>query len=132
MGIFDSLESAAMQAVAGDQGKVAGGFMQALQEHPEGMQAVLSGLQNNGMAEHAAAWSSGAAQTATPDQVQSGLAGTGLLEAAAAKAGVSPEVASAALGTVLPMVMAHFAPNGQAPANSELSGLAGSLLQKFL
>ena len=135
MGLLDSLEGMAASAMTGsgsDQAKVAGGLMQALQEHPEGVQAVLSGFQNNGMAGHVAQWASGELQTATPDQVQAGLGGTGLIEATAEKAGVSPEVAKTVLASVMPMVISHFAPNGQAPEQSQFSGLAGQLLQKFL
>lgn len=115
-----------------DQAKVAGGLMQALQEHPEGVQAILNGFQNNGMAGHVAQWASGELQSATPEQVQTGLSGTGLIEATAEKAGVSPQMAQTILATVMPMVISHFAPNGQAPQQSQFSGLAGQLLQKFL
>ena len=135
MGLLDSLEGMAASAMTGsgsDQAKVTGGLMQALQEHPEGLQAVLSGFQNNGMAGHVEQWASGALQTATPDQVQAGLGGTGLIESTAEKAGVSPEVAKTVLASVMPMVISHFAPNGQAPDQSQFSGLAGQLLQKFL
>jgi uncharacterized protein YidB (DUF937 family) len=45
---------------------------------------------------------------------------------------VSPQVAQEALTTVLPMVLAHVAPNGQAAQPGDLGSLAGSLLQKFL
>ena len=135
MGLLDSLEGMAASAMTGsgsDQAKVAGGLMQALQEHPEGVQAVLNGFQNNGMAGHVAQWASGELQTATPDQVQAGLGGTGLIEATAEKAGVSPEVAKAVLASVMPMVISHFAPNGQTPEQSQFSGLAGQLMSKFL
>ena len=135
MGLLDSLEGMAASAMTGsgsDQAKVAGGLMQALQEHPEGLQAVLNGFQNNGMAGHVEQWASGALQTATPDQVQAGLGGTGLIESTAEKAGVSPEVAKTVLASVMPMVISHFAPNGQAPEQSQFSGLAGQLMSKFL
>ncbi|WP_158824468.1 YidB family protein [Granulicella sp. S156] len=135
MGLLDSLEGMAASAMTGsgsDQAKVAGGLMQVLQEHPEGVQAVLNGFQNNGMAGHVAQWASGELQTATPDQVQAGLGGTGLIEATAEKAGVSPEVAKTVLASVMPMVISHFAPNGQAPEQSQFSGLAGQLMSKFL
>jgi len=136
MGLLDSLEGMAASAMTGsgggDQAKVAGGLMQALQEHPEGLQAVLNGFQNNGMAGHVAQWASGELQTATPDQVQAGLGGTGLIESTAEKAGVSPEVAKTVLASVMPMVISHFAPNGQAPEQSQFSGLAGQLMSKFL
>ena len=135
MGLLDSLEGMAASAMTGsgsDQAKVTGGLMQAIQEHPEGLQAVLSGFQNNGMASHVEQWASGASQTATPDQVQAGLGGTGLIEATAEKAGVSPEVAKTVLASVMPMVISHFAPNGQAPEQGQFSGLAGQLMSKFL
>ena len=45
---------------------------------------------------------------ATPDQVHQGLAGSGLVERVAEKAGVSPQVAEIAMATILPMVISHF------------------------
>ena len=131
MGIMDMIQSLAGQtgAAAGtDQAKVAGGFIEALTQHPEGIQGVLDAFKNNGMASHVGAWGTGQAATATPDQVQQGLGGTGLIEKTAEKAGVSPAVVSMALATVLPMIIQHFAPNGQAAPQSTL----GSLAQQFL
>jgi len=135
MGLFDSLESmaaTAMTSSSGDEAKVAGGFMQALQEHPGGVPAVLSSLQSNGLGEAVQQWTGGGGAEATPEQVQAGLGGTGLIEATAAKAGVSPEIAQMVLAKVMPMVLAHFAPGGEPAEHSALGGLAGGLLQKFL
>ena len=138
MGIFDLVESLAGQATqsgqaaGADHANVASGFIEALTQHPEGIQGVLSALQNNGMAQHAEAWSNGQPATATPEQVQQGLGGTGLIEAAAAKAGVSPQVAHAAIAVVLPMVIQHFAPNGQAAPQSSMGSMAQSLLGKLI
>jgi uncharacterized protein YidB (DUF937 family) len=70
---------------------------------------------------------SGQTPAVTPDQVQTGLQGTDLLDTIAAKAGVSPQVAQAAMATVLPIVMSHFAQNGSAPSSNVLGGL----LSKF-
>jgi uncharacterized protein YidB (DUF937 family) len=134
MGIMDMIQSLAGQtgAAAGtDQAKVAGGFIEALTQHPEGIQGVLDAFKNNGMASHIGAWGAGQAATATPEQVQQGLGGTGLIEKTAAKVGVSPAVVSAALATVLPMVIQHFAPNGQATPASGMSGMAEQLLSKL-
>ena len=135
MGIFDSVAGMAEQAMGaqgGDQAKVAMGLMQTLQEHPEGVQGLVSGLQSSGLGEHAQQWASGEVQSATPEQVQAGLGNNGMLESVAEKAGMSPQMAQMALTTVLPMVMAHVAPNGQAAQPGDLGSLAGSLLQKFL
>jgi len=134
MGILDTIQSLAGQAgqsAGTDQAKVAGGFIEALTQHPEGIQGVLDAFKNNGMAEHVGAWSTGANATATPDQVQQGLSGTGLIEKTAAKAGVSPQVVQMALATILPMAIQHFAPNGQAAPQSSLGSMAQTLLSKF-
>jgi len=135
MGIMDMIQSLAGQtgAAAGtDQAKVAGGFIEALTQHPEGIQGVLDSFKNNGMAEHVTNWAAGQNATATPDQVQQGLSGTGLIESTAAKVGVSPQVVQTALATVLPMVIQHFAPNGQATPTSSMGSMASSLLSKFV
>jgi uncharacterized protein YidB (DUF937 family) len=134
MGIMDMIQSLAGQtgAAAGtDQAKVAGGFIEALTQHPEGIQGVLDSFNNNGMAQHVEAWGAGQAATATPEQVQQGLSGTGLVEKVAEKTGVSPQVVQTALATVLPMVVQHFAPNGQATPTSSMGSMAESLLSKF-
>jgi uncharacterized protein YidB (DUF937 family) len=131
MGFLDSIEGA-VAGQGGTQAQVASGLMQTLQEHPEGVQGLLSSLQSGGVGDAAKQWASGAVQNATPDQVQAGLGNSGLLDTIAAKAGVSPQEAQSALTTVLPMVMAHVAPGGQPAATGDLGSLAGSLMQKFL
>jgi len=133
MGLMDMIQSLAGQtgAAAGtDQAKVAGGFIEALTQHPEGIQGVLDAFKNNGMAEHVNSWGAGQAATATPEQVQQGLGSTGLIEKTAAKIGVSPAVVTTALATVLPMVIQHFAPNGQATPSSGMGAMAEQLLGK--
>src|SRR5258705_3945484 len=134
MGIMDMIQSLAGQtgeAAGTDHAKVAGGFIEALTQHPEGIQGLLDAFKNNGMAEHINSWGAGQAATATPEQVQQGLGGTGLIEKTAEKAGVSPQVVQIALATVLPMVIQHFAPNGQATPTTSMSSIAEKLLSKF-
>ena len=141
MGILDSIEGmmggaqGAQGAPASEQGRVAGGFLQSVGEHPGGLGSVMDMFRNNGMGQHVDNWQTGQTQQATPDQVQSGLGGTGILEQTAQRAGVSPEVAKMALATILPMVMAHMTNGGQQapPSNQgEFGGLAGSLLSRIL
>ncbi len=134
MGIFGSLEGMAEQAMnsGNDQTKVAGGFVQALGEHPGGIGGLLQHLQNNGMGEHVNQWTNGQTQPTTPEQVQNGLNGTGLIEKTAERAGVSPEVAKVALAAILPIALAHFAPGGQPAQGGQFSGMAGQLLSRFL
>jgi len=135
MGLLDSIGSLAGElSQNSDQAKIAGGLVEALEQHPGGIQGVIDSFTQNGMGDHAAALASGEAATTTPEQVQQGLSGTGLLEQAAAKAGVSPQVAAMAMSTILPMVMQHFASSGAAQAQGEspFGGIAQQLLGKFL
>ena len=145
MGLLDTIENLAGQAAAsreqaaaagpvgqGETAKVAGGLVQALQEHPGGLQGVMQTLEQNGMGQHAQAWANGQETPVSPQQVQQGLGGSGLLESVAERAGVSPEVAKIALATVLPMVMAHFSNGGRPVAENEMGGMVQGLMSRFL
>jgi uncharacterized protein YidB (DUF937 family) len=126
MGLLDNLESMAANSMTGSGDNttaVAGGLMQALQQHPGGLGAIMDNFRNNGLGSHMDAVQAGQTPQMNPGQVQTGLQGTGLLESAAARAGVSPEVAKIAMATVLPMVMAHFSRNGSLPDQSALGGI---------
>ena len=129
MGFLDSIKSMAGQ---GQNATVAGGFLQELEQHPGGIGAILSNMQQNGMGQHVQNWSSGDQQTATPEQAGQALNGTGLIEKTAERTGMSPQMVQAALSTVLPMVLAHFAPGGQAAPQSSFGGLASQVLGKIL
>jgi uncharacterized protein YidB (DUF937 family) len=133
MGILDAIEGASSQQSGSTNAKVAGGLMQALDEHPGGLAGLMDQFRQNGMGDHVQSWASGQAQTATPTQVQQGLGGTGLIDNVAAKAGVSPEMAKMAMAVVLPMVMSHFTQGGQqAPPQSGFGGMASQILSKFV
>lgn len=134
MGLFDSLEQMAVSQISGQGGQagIASALMQAVQEQPGGIAGVLQSFQQNGLGDHAQALASGQETTTTPAQVQQGLAGTGLIESVAEKAGVSPAVAQIAVATLLPLLLQHFAPNGQAAPADALGGLAQQFLGKLL
>ena len=136
MGLLDSIEGmvgGAQGAPASEQGRVAGSFLQTVGEHPGGLGGVMDMFRNQGMEQHVNGWSNGQMQQATPEQVQTGLGGSGLLEQTAQRAGVSPEVAKVALAAALPMIMSHMTQGGQGvPSQGEFGGLAGSLLSRFL
>lgn len=126
MGLMDNLESMAAGSLTQSGNtteKVAGGLMQALEQHPGGLGAVLQNFRNNGLGGHVDAMQNGQTPQMTPDHVETGLQGTSILDTVAQRAGVSPTVAKMALATVLPMVMAHFAQNGSAPSGNVLGGM---------
>lgn len=132
MGLLDSLEGMA-EGGGGANSQAASGVMQALEEHPGGLAGVLSHFEQNGMGGQVQQWATGQQQTATPQQVQQGLAGSGFVERVAEKAGVSPQVAQGAIAMVLPAVISHFTQGGQvaAPA-SGFGGMARSILGRIL
>ncbi len=131
MGFLDAI--AGMTGHQGDNAKVAGGLMQALDEHPGGLAGVMDSFKQNGMEQHLQNWSNGQQTTATPEQLQQGIGGTGLVERVAGKAGVSPQVAEMAMAVILPAVMAHFTQGGQAaPPQGGFGGIASQILGRFL
>lgn len=137
MGLLDTIGALAGDASQGDNAKVMGGLIQALQAHPDGIQGIIKSFTENGLGDHATALANGEAPTVTPEQVQQGFNGTGLIEQVAAHAGVSPQVVQMAMTTILPLVMSHFASNNAAPAaqgteSGGLAGMAQSVLKKFL
>ena len=131
MGLLDSLEGMAghQEPDGGTQSKVATGLMQSLDEHPGGLAGVLDSFKRNGMEDHVQGWATGQQPSATPEQVQQGLGGTGLVERVAEKAGVSPQVAQVAMATVLPLVIAHFTQGGKTAApQGGFGGMASQIL----
>jgi uncharacterized protein YidB (DUF937 family) len=133
MGFMDSLENMASQAMeqsGSPTAKVAGGLLSALEQHPGGLAGAMNTMQQNGVDPQQMA----AGGATSPDQIEQGLGGTGLIETVAAKAGVSPEVAKELMAVALPMVMAHFTQGGTqaAPSGGGLMSMAGPLLAKFL
>jgi uncharacterized protein YidB (DUF937 family) len=135
MGFLDTIENMAGSQAAGAAGsnaQVAGGLMQALDEHPGGLAAILDRFRGNGLGDQVQGWASDQ-QSATPEQMQQGLAGTGIIERVAEKAGVSPEIAKVALATVFPLVISHFTAGGQQAApQSGFAGMASEVMGKFL
>ncbi len=135
MGLLDNIESMAGMNQRGEGGSsvnVSSAVMQAMQQHPGGLQGVMDSFKQNGMGDHVNALANGQEQTTSPEQVQQGLGGTGLIESTAQKAGISPQVAQMAIAALMPMVMRHFASTGQAPQQSEMGGMAQQLLSRFL
>ena len=133
MGLMDLVESVeGTEGGAGTNAKVAGGLMQALDEHPGGLAGVMDSFRNNGM-QHVQGWASGERPQATPEQIQTGLGGTGLIDRVASQAGVSPQTAQVALATLLPMVISHFTSGGtQAPPQSGFGGMASQILGRLI
>jgi uncharacterized protein YidB (DUF937 family) len=64
--------------------------------------------------------------------VLKGLKGSQLIERTAQHAGVTPEVATAVMTTLLPLLLQHFAPAGNVAPQSQFGTLARELMSNFL
>ncbi len=133
MGFLNALQGMAGEAANQPNAKVAGGLMQALDEHPGGLAGLLDHFRQNGMGDHVQNWATGQQTSATPEQVQQGLGDTGFIDKVAERAGVSPQTAKVALAVLLPVVVSHFTQGGQqSPPQSGFGGMASQILGKLL
>ena len=150
MGLLDSV----IGALSGGQQAQGGGLaslISTVSSNPQMLQAVTGMLGNDG--EHGglgglvskfeqaglgnvvSSWvGNGQNQPVTGDQLTQAL-GSGAISNIAAKLGVSPDQAAGQLSSILPGLINHLTPNGQAPAgglgnSGELMSMLGGLLQK--
>lgn len=122
------------QAGAGSLIAVAGQLI----EKAGGVQALVNMLQQHGLGGAVQSWvGTGANQPVSGEQLGRALQGGGLgslVQEAAGKLGVDPNVLLGGLSQVLPRVVDHVTPDGQVPAQTSgfdlgmLEGLAGKLL----
>jgi len=135
MGILDMVESMAGGASGGQNGQVAGGLMQELQGRPGGIGGIFQSLQQNGMGGAVQQWGSGQTQPASPDQVEQGLGGTGLIDSVAQRTGMSPTMVKAGLAVALPLIVHHMVSNGHVTPGGLPTGSQpepGGMLQSVL
>lgn len=122
------------QAGAGSLIAVAGQLI----EKAGGVQGLVNMLQQHGLGGAVQSWvGTGANQPVSGEQLGQALQGGGLgslVEEAAGKLGVDPNVLLGGLSRVLPRAVDHVTPDGQVPAQTSgfdlgmLEGLAGKLL----
>ncbi len=144
MGLLDQLENlageaqgqSAGQSAPGQQAAVSQGLLATLAEHEGGVGGLLNQFRQNGMGQHVDSWTNsepgqGQPQNLSQEQVQQGM-GSGMIQQVAQRSGLPEGAVTAALTTILPMVMQHLTPGGQIPQQSQIGGMAQSLLGKFL
>lgn len=100
-----------------------------------GLGGLVSKFQQAGLGDVVGSWiGNGQNQPVTGDQLTQVL-GSGAVANIASKLGVSPDQAAGQLSSILPALVNHLTPNGQAPAgglgnSGELMSMLGGLLQK--
>lgn len=136
MGIFDAVE----KLIGGDSGTadhstVASGLMQEL-GGSGGVGNLIQSFQQNGAGDIVQQIASGNTSAIDPNQIETALAGTGLIDNVAARTGLSADQIKSGLGTVLPMLLHHSISSGHVTADGQPGENpapdAGSLLQSVL
>ncbi|MGC2193291.1 MAG: YidB family protein [Terriglobales bacterium] len=132
MGILDDLENKAVNSMlGGSSNPLATGLLQMINNQPGGLSGLLQSLHDKGFGSLASSWvGTGQNLPITPDQIQHVL-GSDQVKQMAARAGISPEAAGAALSQLLPTLVDKLTPNGQIPQHSSLLEAGMSLLQSL-
>ncbi len=135
LGIMDMISSAAGQLGGGDKEQLTGGLMQELDSRG-GVGSLFQAFQGNGLGGLVQQWAGGNTAPASPDQVEQGLSGTGLVEGVAQRTGSSPSIVKMGLGMILPVLIHHFVSNGHVTSEGEPTGApppdSGGLMQSVL
>jgi uncharacterized protein YidB (DUF937 family) len=132
MGLLDNLENAAVgNVLGGSSNPLATGLLQMIQNQPGGLQGLVQSFHDKGMGGLVSSWvSTGPNPPISADQVHQVL-GSDQVKALAAKAGINPDIASAAIAQILPSLVDKLTPNGTVPDHSNVLEMASSMLKNF-
>ncbi len=132
MGILDNIENRAVTGMlGGTSNPLATSLLQMIQNQPGGLSGLLQCFHEKGLGGLAASWvGTGQNLPITADQIQHVL-GSEQVKQLAAKAGISPETASATLSQLLPSLVDKLTPNGQVPQHSTVLESCMSMLQSL-
>ena len=140
MGIFDAVSKLAEGfSGGGDHAAVAGGLLEEL-GGAGGVGNLIQSFQQNGAGNLIREFASGNISAIDPNQIESALAGTGIIDNVAARTGLSSDTIKSSLGTVLPLLVHHSVSNGHVTADGQpgdtpapdAGSLLTSVLSKFL
>lgn len=91
----------------------------------KGLGGLVAMFTQKGLGDVVSSWvSTGKNLPISPDQIQSVL-GSAQVQALAAKAGLNPQMASAAIAQILPSLVDKATPNGELPPGGFLDALSG-------
>lgn len=151
MGLFDSVLGAVMNGNAQGQGGGLASIVSAVTSNPQMLQALTGMLGNDGehgglgglvakfeqagLGDVVGSWiGKGPNQSISADQISSVL-GNDTMSGLAAQLGLNTQDVAGQLSSVLPDLVNHLTPEGQAPqgglgSGSDLMGMLGSLLKQ--
>ena len=118
MNFIDDMKNKAMGSIA-DENPTASAALEMLKNHPGGLSGLVQQF-HEGLGDVVSSWvGTGQNLPISAEQIQSVL-NNDHVKAFAAKAGISPEVASAKIAELLPTIVDKLTPNGQVPEQSSL------------
>src|SRR5215472_3189564 len=132
MSLLDDLGSKAANSMLGDcDNPLATGLLHMINNTPGGLSGLLENFQEKGLGGLMSSWiGTGQNLPISADQIQHVL-GSDQVKELAAKAGISPDLASSSLATMLPSLIDKLTPNGQMPDHSNLVQMGMSILQSL-
>jgi uncharacterized protein YidB (DUF937 family) len=121
MGLIDDLGSKAANSMLGDcSNPLATSLLHMINNTPGGLSGMLQSFQDKGLGGLVSSWvGTGQNLPISADQIQHVL-GSEQVKELAAKAGISPDIASNALTQLLPTLVDKLTPTGELPQHSSL------------
>lgn len=130
MGLLDDVMNAATGGGNQPGGSLLGHVLDMVQNHPGGVSGMVQSLNAGGLGSLVSSWiGTGQNLPVSADQIESAL-GSGPIADLAAKAGISPDQAKAAISQLLPQVIDKLSPNGQLPQGGLLESALSMLRNK--
>ena len=132
MALLDNLENQALgNVLGGSSNPLAAGILQMIQNQPGGLQGLVQSFHDKGLGGLVSSWISvGPNPPISADQVHRVL-GSDQVKALAAKAGISPDVAGAAIAQLLPGLVDKLTPNGSVPDHNNVLEMASNMLKNL-
>jgi uncharacterized protein YidB (DUF937 family) len=132
MGLLDEMENKAVTSMLGNTSNpLATSLLQMINNQPGGLSGLMQSFHDKGLGGIMSSWvGTGQNLPITADQIQHVL-GSEQVKELAAKAGISPDLASSSLATMLPSLIDKLTPNGQMPDHSNLIQIGMSVLQSL-
>jgi len=132
MGLLDEMENKAVTSMLGNSSNpLATSLLQMINNQPGGLSGLAQSFHEKGFGGIMSSWvGTGQNLPITADQIQHVL-GSEQVKELAAKAGISPDLASSSLATMLPSLIDKLTPNGQMPDHANLVQMGMSILQSL-
>ena len=129
MGLFDSLLGSVLGG--GDKTQILtslAGSLIADHSSGQGLGGLMQQFEGAGLGHLVQSWVGGGQNLPVSAEQIEQVLGTQFVQQFAQQHGIDPNLASATIARVLPMLVDHLTPNGQVPVHGEVQNLLSSLL----